>query len=228
MQNIIYKTLLAVGLVLSAVACGGNNLDLEDVSLERLQSPDYEVDMLWEPVRADGQDWTNYLIPIIENELASSFMPGSDDMASFCPKYSKFSNTMRAQFWAYLISAMVKFESGFDPTARMAEPSLGTDKTTGTTVYSEGLLQLSYQDSGWIPTCAIDWNKDKGLAARDPRKTILNPYINLNCGVRILAKQIENRRRIAVSSGVYWAVLRPGHPKLPQIQKLTKDMPGCM
>lgn len=224
MQNIINKYLVFIGLTLSVTACGNPQTDpVSDSSYYKT----YNINLLWEPAHPEGESWTDFILPLIENELGSSFLQGSDDMNEFCPNYNKFDNHQRAIFWGYLISAMTKYESSFNPTSRMSEPSLGTDRVTKTTVYSEGLLQLSYQDAGWIPTCEISWEKDKHLAANDPKKTILNPQINLNCGIRILANQIATRKRISLSSGAYWAVLIPGRAALTNIKNLTRNMPGC-
>lgn len=223
MHKIIHKILLGFGLAYSLLGCGQNSV------LAQVTANNYhDIPLLWEDAHPDGEDWSKHLLPTLEKNYAEVLLPGASDITNFCPKYHSLDNIKRIQFWGYLISAVTKFESAFDPTSRMSEPSLGTDKVTKNVVYSEGLLQLSYQDAGWIPNCEINWEKDKHLGPRDPRKTILNPYINLNCGTWILANQIRNRNQIAVSSGVYWAVLRPGHPRLSSIQALTRQMPGCM
>lgn len=221
MHKIIHTLLLGLGLTFFLLGCGENNVQAST------NSDFSDIPLLWENARHDGDNWSQYLLPHIESNYSDVFTKGSADIANFCPKFHQLNNTKRIQFWGYLISAITQFESAFDPTSRMAEPSLGTDKVTRATVHSEGLLQLSYQDAGWIPGCKINWQQDKHLSAKDPRKTILDPFINLECGTWILANQIRNRNQIAVSSGVYWAVLRPGHPRLRSIQALTKQMPGC-
>ncbi len=223
MHKLIHKILLGFGLTYFLLGCGANTVQA-DTTTTNYQ----DVDLLWENANPDAENWTQHLLTMLDKNYSSTLLPGASDITNFCPKYHTLTDTKRIQFWGHLISAVTKFESAFDPTSRMSEPSLGTDKVTKSTVYSEGLLQLSYQDAGWIPNCEIDWQKDKNLGPKDPRKTILNPYINLNCGTWILANQIKNRNKIAVSSGVYWAVLRPGHPRLSSIQALTRQMPGCM
>ena len=111
---------------------------------------------------------------------------------------------------------MAYFESGWKPTSRMTETTMGIDPVTGKQVESEGLLQLSYQDVpnyGSVlkfPACKIDWQKDKSLSAIDPKKTILDLYINLECGLRILGSQIKKKGSAILSSGVYWSVLKEG------------------
>ncbi len=106
---------------------------------------------------------------------------------------------------------------------------MGTDPVTGKAVYSEGLLQLSYQDIEWAPWCKFNWSKDKNLSATDPRKTILDPYLNLDCGVGIMAQQIKKKGDIVVSSGVYWAVIKSGgkYQHVSEIQSTVKSLSLC-
>lgn len=187
--------------------------------------------LLWEAARSDGKAWTTHTMNVVKNEVASSLMGGTSDIATFCPRYHTLTNHERANFWGMLVSAMVKYESSFKPTLRYKESTMGTDPVTGQHVYSEGLLQLSYQDTQWASYCEFDWSKDKHLAADDPKKTIFDPYKNLSCGIKILARQVTRRGKIAVtgSEGAYWAVLIPNgkYTKVPEIAALTKKMPGC-
>lgn len=106
---------------------------------------------------------------------------------------------------------------------------MGTDAVTGAQVYSEGLLQMSYQDTQWYTFCEFDWSKDRNLSATDPRKTIFDPKKNLACGLRVLANQIAKKGLIAVTSGTYWAVITPGNKynKLAEIRALVAKSPGC-
>lgn len=192
--------------------------------------PNFEVyPLLWESAHAKGRDWTQYVIRLLQTD-APDLMAGAQDVQTFCPRYQHLSANERINFWALLVSAMVKYESNFDPTTRLHETTMGTDPVTGKPVYSEGLLQLSYQDTRYYRFCAFDWSRDKHLNPRDPRKTILDPYRNLHCGVKILNQQIRHKKRITLSRGVYWAVLRLNgkNTKIPRIAQLTKKMPGCM
>lgn len=186
---------------------------------------------LWEDARPDdGPQWSDYVYNLVKSEgVAESLLPGSQDITDFCPNYKNLSNDQRANFWAVLVSGVVKYESAFNPLNRYQESTMGTDPITGQPVYSEGLLQLSYQDIQGYPFCQFDWSKDKYLSPKDPNKTILNPYINLDCGIRILASQVHRRGRIALSSGVYWSTLKVNgrYNKLPQIEAITKAIPFC-
>jgi hypothetical protein len=129
-----------------------------------------------------------------------------------------------------LISAVAKYESNFKATTRFKEPGMGTDPVTGAPVYSEGLLQLSYQDARTHKFCAFDWERDRKLPLADPRRTILDPMINLKCGILILANQVKRYNRISILSGAYWSVLRPpgaNYSKVLQIRALTRKLSFC-
>jgi hypothetical protein len=76
-------------------------------------------------------------------------------------------------------------------------------------VRSEGLLQLTYEDSDRYG-CAFDWDKDKQLPEKDPQKTILQPENNLKCGIRIMSNQLIDKHKPLVTGSSYWSTLRPG------------------
>ncbi len=192
--------------------------------------PGYKMQALaWENTKyPERTEWSKYLQELILNEW-SSLLPGADDITTFCPKYNTLDNNQRANAWAQLFVAIAKYESAYSPVSRMHETTMGTDPVTGGKVYSEGLLQLSYQDVHWARYCKFDWQKDKNLAPTDPKKTILDPYINLHCGVGIMAGQIKSKGRIVVSSGVYWAVIKSGgkYQQINNIAAIVKTLPLC-
>ncbi|MBO9665459.1 MAG: hypothetical protein J7501_01425 [Bdellovibrio sp.] len=193
-------------------------------------TPSYKMAALvWESFsKPERAQWSAYLQDIILNKW-NTLLAGADDMADFCPNYSKLSNDQRANTWAQLFAAMAKYESAWSPTSRMQETTMGTDPITGRPVYSEGLLQLSYQDiTGW-PFCEFDWQKDKNLSSTDPKKTILDPYKNLYCGVGIMAKQITKKGLIKIGSGAYWAVLKTNsqYNKITSIESIVKTLSFC-
>lgn len=185
--------------------------------------------LLWEKSKADSVMWSSYARQVIGDEAAESLLPGTDDIEEFCPRYNALENRdLRINFWAYLISAIAEVESGFDPADRMTEKGLGVDKVTKKQVVSEGLLQLSYQDSKWYPACEFDWEADRKLDQNDARKTILDPFKNLKCGISILANQVKNHRKISLDG--YWSVLRPDgrkYSKVNQIKRRTKQLSFC-
>lgn len=184
--------------------------------------------LLWEKVSSANRAWNDPTFKVIEKETRV-LLAGADDVTKFCSNYEKLSITKQIIFWGYLVSAMVKYESGFNTTARLKETGLGTDSVTGLPVYSEGLLQLSYQDIRPYPFCEFDWNKDKNLAGTDPKKTVFDPIKNLRCGVKILDAVIQKQKKITTKTGAYWAVLIEGgkFQKIKEISALTQSLPFC-
>lgn len=182
---------------------------------------------LWEAARPeDGSEWTEFTGQTVQSDGAN-LLAGSKDMSSFCPNYSNLSSQQKIKFWVYLISAVVRYESGFHPTSRFREAGLGVDPVTGQHVYSEGLLQLSYQDKNPYPSCnEFNWSVDRSLSPSDPRKTIFDPHKNLRCGVRILDHIIGDRGVIS-SQGHYWATLKPRNSSKRAIQALTNKLAFC-
>lgn len=190
---------------------------------------DKEVPLLWEIKKPETRAWTLHVYSLIQ-DYGADLMQGASDVESFCPMYYRLNTERRINFWAYLVSAMVKYESNFNPVARMHETTMGTDPITGQPVYSEGLMQLSYQDVRPYPFCdEFDWSVDRHLSPTDPRKTILDPYKNLRCGVRILNRMIGRYNKITTTKGQYWAVIKPNskYNKISSIRALTKSVPFC-
>jgi hypothetical protein len=156
-------------------------------------------------------------------------MEGPKDIQDFCPAFPSLTTENRVGFLVYFVSAIANFESSFSPTNRYNESTMGTDSVTGLPVYSEGLLQLSYQDTVWAPFCQFDWAHDKDFAPKDPRKTIFDPIKNLSCGIQILDLQIKNKGYLQVNAGAYWAVIKTNstYNKIPEIKALTRALPVC-
>lgn len=189
-----------------------------------------ELTPLWEQATIAGsQEWSQFSYKTIADSGAD-LIDGSGDTTNFCPAYFSLAANQKISFWVFLVSAIVRYESNFDPTSRYEETTLGIDPITGDTVMSEGLLQLSYQDSQNYPFCnQFDWNRDKNLAADDPGKTILDPKRNLACGIRILNEQVARTGLIAFDRGNYWSTLMPNgnYSRVARIQALTKQISFC-
>ena len=168
------------------------------------------VPLSWEKFHSERASWSDYTIQIIEGLFDSSFL-GCQDITRFRSDYTSLSRQQQINVWAELISAICKFESGWKLNSWMEE-NMGIDPVTGRLVRSEGLMQLSYQDQPNYRTlpCRFNWTADAGLSDEDLNKTIFNAEINLEFGINILARQIENRNKIALRDGVYWAVLKDG------------------
>lgn len=185
------------------------------------------VPLLWEGKSKDGILWSAFSFQVIGAEAASVLLPGADDIRDFCPNYANLRDAQKVNFWAFLVSAIAKHETGFNPIARTM--SSGIDEVTGKRLYAEGLLALAYRDIRKFGFCAFDWEKDKALSLTDKARTILDPLKNLDCGIKILATQVETLGKIS-HAGTYWDVLKPLGLKsrLKDIQTATQQaLPFC-
>ena len=187
--------------------------------------------LAWESSVAGSKAWSDWIYKVISEEFPQMLGQNvASDVETFCPKYRSLSDNERLNFWGQLLAGMAKFESGWKPTTYYVESTMGTDPVTGRQIASEGLLQLSYQDeNNYKFECNFDWEKDKNYSNTDARKTILNPYHNLRCGIMIMSRQLARKGAIAVSSGPYWSVIKLGgtYNKIPQIAAYTKSLPFC-
>jgi len=190
--------------------------------------------LAWEKTISEAKNWSAYIYAVIAKDEKQMLADhAATDIEIFCPNYQKLNETQRLNFWGQLIVGIAKFESNWSPISRMIEQGLGKDAVTGLQIASEGLLQLSYQDARYHGTaCAFDWNKDKVLQAsnpKDPRKTILDPYKNLRCGIQILSEQLDKHHALVIDSGVYWSVLKKNgkYQKVDKIAGYTKSLSFC-
>lgn len=192
-------------------------------------TPSYKLEALaWESkAKPERLEWSSYTAEVVEAEFDK--LDQVRDAQVFCPTYDRLDKNQKINFWAQLFAGIAYYESGWSPTSRMQETTMGTDPVTGRPVYSEGLLQLSYQDIQWATYCEFDWNKDKHLAATDPTKTILDPFKNLRCGIKIMADQVARKKEVVLSSGVYWAVIKENgrYEKIDEIATITKKLSFC-
>ncbi len=177
--------------------------------------------------------WSKMIYEIIENKTPEILSQNSaDDVEIFCPKYRTLNDHQRENFWAQLFVGIARFESSWHATSSTVERQMNSkDSVTGLHVASEGLLQLSYQDEkNYGLKCGFDWNKDKKYKQKDERKTILDPYKNLNCGIQIFAYQLRRFRKIVVDDHrqLYWAVIYNGRAnKIKEISDITKSLSFC-
>jgi hypothetical protein len=182
----------------------------------------------WEYHDPNTRVWSEYVFDIYDRDL-SGVLDRAEDISRFCPNYSNLNQKQKVNVWGMLISALVRYESFYDPLARYVEHSMGIDPITGKTIVSEGLLQLSYQDIIPFPFCDFNWEQDKNLPDKSPSKTILDPYRNLNCGMKILGRQIQRRGKIVLSKGAYWAVIKENspHQRIRNIENWVKKLSFC-
>jgi hypothetical protein len=186
----------------------------------------------WE-VPPQNSTWSVFMYQLIDQNLFKD-LDQARDIIRFCPAYSSLPRQQKIYTWIELFSQVAYYESGWDPTSRMKE-NMGIDPVTGGPVHSEGLLQLSYQDvknygsTLKYPLCRIHWALDLGLHEKDSRKTIFDPFINLECGSRIMAAQIVKFGNIVMHKNVYWSTLREGgrYSVVPKIEKAISSLQFC-
>jgi hypothetical protein len=176
----------------------------------------------------ERRNWTRYAYKVIDQNFAS--LDQVQDSATFCKHYNILDKKYKMIFWGMLVSEIAFHESSWNPTARSLEDKMGIDGVTKMQVYSEGLMQLSYQDTQWSPYCKFDWSQDQKLTAKDPQRTILDPYLNLACGIKVLADQIHQYKQIAMQKNVYWSVLHQDgkYSKIPDMAAgIQRRLPFC-
>lgn len=179
-----------------------------------------EVIPLWEGKVSGGKEWTAHVDRQLEvlGEDLLDVIP--KDRGLFCPKYDKLTYFQRKQYWAFMISAMVRFESNFKTNTKYTE---SFNDSNGRRVISRGLMQLSIE-SGNAYGCGFKSSQD-----------LHDPYKNLSCGIRILNRWLERDGRIAGKvSGKwrggarYWSVLRAGNKtSYKSILQWSQKLPFC-
>jgi hypothetical protein len=161
----------------------------------------------------ERQAWSTRLIDLtkgrrvdLEQGRPEIFIPGYNGLPSAA---------LKTKFWAELIVAMAKFESGWNPTNVFNEPPPLTEK-------SIGLLQLSLGDQN-------NYTLNPHIQSENELK---KPLLNLEWGVTIFAHWLAKDGIVASGAGNnsrgaarYWSVLRTGH-KIDLIKALTKKNVG--
>jgi hypothetical protein len=163
-------------------------------------------DETWQP------EWDATIEKALSDDLLGPQM--AHNVRQFCPRFSSMGEADRRAFWAYFFQALSGAEAGLKATSNVqhTEPQVAVvDAVSHRMVRSEGLLQLTYEDSKRYG-CDFDWSADKHLTEHDPNKTILQPENNLLCGVNILENQLVTQKRPLVTKSSYWSTLRPGWP----------------
>lgn len=202
------------------------NIPTYSNTLQESISPPQMLPLIWESKVPEGKKWSEHLYSEIETNF--DVLDKASDMQFFCPNYANLAIYQKINIWAQLFAAMSYYESSFNPTSRYLEPTAELDPVTKTAIISEGLLQLGYSDV-LFHRCKFNWERDSKLASGDPNKTILNPYTNLSCGVKIMCDQINKYGAIIIDRGAYWAVIKLNHrnQKLDQIKKIISGYEMC-
>ncbi len=174
---------------------------------------------LWEAVSPEGAAWTQHVLqelPVLGPEILDG-VPA--DMADFCPRYPELTVDERSHVWAYLLSAMARYESNFSVSSAYTENF--TD-AAGDAVISRGLLQISLESSQGY---------DCGFTSAEQ---LHDPFHNLSCGIRILNRWIGQDRRISgkvdgkwKGGSRYWAVLRDTREAYAKVLARMEEVAIC-
>lgn len=172
----------------------------------------------WDP------EWNKIVEDALPPELLSSRV--ARDVRPFCPRFKRMSTLDKRAFWAYFFQALAGAEASLVPTTDVRHAEMDEkDTVTLRMVRAEGLLQLTYMDADRYG-CNFDWEKDRDLPERDPRKTILQPANNLTCGVKILDDQLIVKHKRLSSPSSYWGTLRPGTAGYQVFAKQMTNVPA--
>lgn len=143
------------------------------------------------------------------------------DVSGFCPKYETLPRLDKARFWVALISAISRPESNYKTMQQYKESFLDSK---GDPVISRGLLQISMESANQSRySCGIANEKD-----------LHDPFVNIQCGVKILNYWVKKDGAIATygngspkGGGRYWSVLREKNNHLVELKENTSGMSFC-
>ena len=124
--------------------------------------------------RVEARGWTLSTLEAVQSHGAALVDSVPQDIATFCPGYERADTDQRAAFWVGLFSALAKHESTWNPRAR------------GGGGRYLGLLQIA-------PATARAY----GCNA----KSLFDGTENLDCGVRIAARQVARSGLVAGGPG---------------------------
>ena len=191
------------------------SITTDAIAAEASQVPDYAA---WKTVNKDGS-WTAAAENAVQATTLTNLVP--KDIQTFCPAYEGLDAVKRTRFWAGLLSAMAKPESGFKPETKYVEPDIVDANKEK--VVSRGLLQISIESANQRAyACAIK-NAD------DLHKV----EVNLNCAARIMRHWVAKdglvaaANKPAVGGARYWSVLRGWRGHLGEIRGFTNSMEVC-
>ena len=136
----------------------------DGIMLDR-NKDDGHADMGWD-ARPEAAEWTSATLAAVAqyDGVLAGAVPG--DIKAWCPGYAKNELAERRAFWAGLLSALAKPESGWNPRA------------AGGGGRYIGLLQIS-------PQTARANGCEAGSAT-----ALKDGAANLACGVKIMARQV--------------------------------------
>jgi hypothetical protein len=147
-------------------------------------------------------------------------------MSTVCPKWLTMTDSHRVEGLMDIFRAIAKRESSHKALTMYWEDSMDNDRLTKKSTISEGYFQLSYQDSLSYSGCKFDWAKDQKAFLDDyknkttgkwyskhPERTIVQPQINIACGVFIAGRLMVSEKRkndsFEKAMSAYWSVMNP-------------------
>lgn len=211
--------LLAALAILTVAACGAREAARQATSAPTIAAPDRpsvagrvatalhlkkpQPAMQWGDENAD---WTEAALAALNEEGVSLLSSMPADVMQYCPGYAAQTRENRAAFWAGLLSAVARHESGMNPPA---ERGTGVGRRLG-------LLQISRPAAS-----------QNGCAG-----SMLKGEDNLKCAVRIMSRSVAQDGAIADDKGGWRGVARNWLPlrsasKRTEIANWTKQQSYC-
>jgi len=179
--------------------------------------PPARIALSWEAGHPERAEWSDALIAALAQKVPD--MSKAKDIKTFCPKFELLEPIQKNKAFAELMIGMAKHESGWKPDTSFRECNktkcvykecfkhatygycmIGDKKYDGGVITSRGLLQMSIHSS-----------MSYGCGLKESSE-LHSPTKNLECAVKILARQIE-RREVIASSKSYWSVIKGGYEK---------------
>ncbi len=190
--------------------------------------PDEEILTRWTawwseeaPSNLERLAWSKHVLKETERLAGSSLVSEPLDLSAYCPKWKTLSLPDRKGFFLSLISAMSKFESGFDPTTEYKE---NFKDSKGNWIISRGLLQLSVESAN-------------GYGCQVTENSLHDAKTNLTCAIIILNRWVAKDRYFGSSIGSaknkhvggarYWSVLREKSKSRDKIRNFTSSQKMC-
>jgi hypothetical protein len=216
------RTSMVVALAFAAVSlasCGDPTTStVPSINAAPTSAPNVRPPARWD-FKQDGKAWTEVAHRAVDTVGGGLLSAVPSDIAAYCPRYASADPAARRAFWVYLLSALARYESNYDPKVTFTESFPAFEG--GPPVVSRGLLQLSY-DSALGYGCPLSTPED----LHDPRT-------NIECGVRVMNRLVTRDGLVAgQSSGkwrgasAYWSPFRDA-TKRAAMAAATAEQPYC-
>ena len=208
--------MIAAVALLTVAGCGAREAALQATSAPTIAAPDRpsvtgrvatalhlkkkQPAMSWGD---ENPEWTEAALAALNGEGVSLLSAMPADVLQYCPGYATQSRENRAAFWAGLLSAVARHESGLNPAAQDRSGRLG-------------LLKISRPAA-----------QENGCGG-----SMLKGEDNLKCAVRIMSRSVAQDGAIAEGKGGWRGVARNWMPlrsaqKRADIAGWTKQQSYC-